>query len=254
MTLPWLVDCDPALGLPFRDIDDALAIHALLRAGVALAGLTTVFGNASVDRTTAIARGLAPAALPVYRGAGHPGDLATPAVDVLVAHRGPVLGLGPCTNLAAALRRGARWERLVLLGGPARRSPNVRYLHLTELNFALDAEAASLALGHATHLFPMEVCRQVVFTRADVPTRHRAAARSWLALAPWLTRTPGFHPWDVLPALWIVDPGLFVFRARSLAVDTGWPRKGSLVEGARAIEVATGVDVPGLVQRWRSLV
>lgn len=243
----WIVDCDPTLGVPGRDVDDALAIAALRGSGAPIAAITTVFGNAALPLTTRVARDLgARWAIPVHPGAARPGEVDTAAARLLRDHRGPVLGLGPCTNLAAALARGARWERLVLLGGTARRSPNVRYLHLTELNFALDPAAAARALQVADAVVPMEVCRTVVFTAADLvglPDWVNDGCRSWLRLAPWLTGTPGFHPWDVLAAAAAVSPDLFDWTPGPRTLDPARWRRGAFgplvgapVPHARALE------------------
>lgn len=212
--MSWLVDTDPAAGLPFRDVDDAIAIWTMRRA---ITGLTTVFGNSTGPRTHAVAVELGQRlGFPVHRGADHPGDVDTAAVAALVAHTGPVLAIGPMTNIAAALRRGARWPRLVILGGTDRRLPNLRPLHTTELNFMLDVDAAGIALAHTTTLVPMEVCRTVWFDRTDVaqlPAWLAARCAGWMRLAPVLTGRRAFHPWDVVAALVALDsPGLRVER------------------------------------------
>lgn len=266
---PWIIDTDPAIGLPYRDIDDALAIHAMVRSGVGVVGLTTAFGNAPLPRVHAVAEALGRRyELPVWRGAAGPGDVATPAVDRLVAHTGGVLGIGPCTNIAAALARGARWSELVLLGGTERRSPNVRYLHPTELNFALDTHAAQVALGACTTLFAMELCRRVVFTAehlAGLPADLVAQCQGWLSIAPRLTGTAGFHPWDLLPALHVAQPGLFRVEPRVVRLGRRWPFRGRIdVEPPRAsddaargglnVGFATNFSAPELVRCWRSVV
>ena len=256
-TAGWIVDCDPTLGVRGRDVDDALAIYALLGAGVDVAALTTVYGNADLDTTTRVATELgARWSIPVFRGAAATGAPGGAAVDRLVAHRGPVLGLGPCTNLAAALARGASWSALVLLGGTRRRGPNVRYLHLTELNFALDTAAAASALRRATRVIPMEVCRTVVYTRANLvglPAWMVDACESWLRLAPWLTGTGGFHPWDVIAALAAVDPEMFVWSRQTWTVDHRPWRRGAFLPGdGPPVEVAEGVDPVALKRAWHA--
>jgi inosine-uridine nucleoside N-ribohydrolase len=129
----WWIDTDPTLGSAFSDVDDALAIELVHRRG-RLAGLSSVFGNAPLQTTHRHATELAARfGVPVARGAEGPEDVDVEAVDALAAHEGPVLALGPCTNVAAALRRGARWPSLVVLGGTDRALPNARPLHTTEM-------------------------------------------------------------------------------------------------------------------------
>lgn len=249
------VDTDPAAGIPFRDVDDVLALHLLVSAGEPVT-VTTVYGNASGARTHAMARELGDRwGIPVFRGADRPGQQDTAAVDALVAHKGSVLGIGPCTNLAAALARGARWERLVLLGGTERRGPNVRYLRSTELNFALDLPAARRAMEACTTLFPMEVCRKVRFTASELPMLPpwlQERVRGWLRLGPWMTGGPGFHPWDVLPALWLLEPAIFVTERRGPRLRPGRLERGALHFGAGAVEVVTDVEPARFLAAWRA--
>ncbi|MCA9569785.1 MAG: nucleoside hydrolase [Myxococcales bacterium] len=253
-----LVDTDPALGLPFADIDDALALYALVRAGVPIVGLTTCFGNAPGPAVTRIARQLGSAwGLPVHAGALGPGHGESAAVEALVAHRGDVLALAPLTNIAAALLRGARWRRLVVLGGTTTRLPDLRPLHTTELNFALDRAAARVVLPHVDVLVPMEVCRRVVFTGADLdglPDWMRERCRQWVRLGPLVTKRPGFHPWDLLAALQLVDPALFTASPARVepAFSRVRPGRIRLLPGGRT-SVVTGVDAEGLRATWRGL-
>ncbi len=255
--LNLLVDCDPAAGVPMCDVDDVLALHLLVQAGVRPT-ITTCYGNTSGKRTFAVAKELGERwGLPVHRGADRPGDTATAAVDALVAHTGTVMAIAPMTNIAAALARGARWERLVLLGGTARTSLNLRYVHMTELNFALDEPAAARALEACTTLFPMEVCRQVRFGAAEVATLPpwlQARVRGWLRLAPLMTGKAGFHPWDVLPALWLLEPALFTTERLGVRL-AGLPgRRGSLRYQPGAMEVVMGVDAAAMIRSWSAAV
>lgn len=258
-----IIDCDPALGVPRRDIDDALALLWVLHHNQSLrtrlAGVTTVFGNAPLAQTHTIAEDLvarwleqqqpkevraehagntAREVVKVYRGASKPGDTETAAVEVLAAHRGVVVLLGPCTNAAAALARGAVWSHLIVLGGTTRPPPNIRGLRTTELNFALDEWAAEKTLelaadqGIPVTLFPMEVCRRVLFTATDLknlPAWLQEKAASWLTLAPLLTGRGGFHPWDLLPVIFLQYPSVFRTMRRRVAVLRRWWARGHVV-------------------------
>lgn len=229
-----------------------------MRGGARVEGLTTTYGNAALSAVHPIAEDLGQRyEVPVFRGASAPGDVDTAAVERLVAHRGAVLAIGPCTNIAAALARGAKWSQLILLGGTFDRSPNVRYLHLTELNFALDAPAAALALQACSVVFTMELCRKLVFHREDLaplPPDLQARCESWLRIAPRLTGTDGFHPWDLIPALFILDPAPFTLQRQQLRLITRWPRRGVLCPGPVDLSVAVEFRSDALVQQWRSLV
>jgi len=253
-----LIDTDPALGLPFCDVDDAIAIHCLVESERSVAGLTTCFGNARGERTLAVAQDLGRRwGLPVFRGADHPKDTQTAAVDALVAHKGVVLAIAPMTNIAAALARGAQWEQLIVLGGTQRRLPNLRPLHTTELNFALDEAAARVAVKACDVLFPMEVCRQVLFRKEQVswlPDWMARQCAGWLRASPLMTGRRGFHPWDLLPAMWLLAPELFTLRTQGVQVVDRWAYRGKIRTTPGRIHVAQGVDSAAFVAAWRDLI
>jgi inosine-uridine nucleoside N-ribohydrolase len=243
-------------------VDDAIAIHFAVAAGLDVVGLTSCYGNAPGRDTWVVTRELGGRfGVPAFRGADGPGQVASDAVDALLAHEGTVLALAPMTNIAAALLRGARWERLVVLGGTNRRLPNLRPLHTTEFNFACDPAAAAITLERTDVLFPMEVCRQVWFGREEVdalPGWMAERCRHWLQLAPLLTGRPAFHPWDLLPAIWLRFPTLFT-TTRARPVSTSMPFwRGSVrfdpPTQARSCEVALKVDSGRFVRFWRDIV
>jgi len=219
-----------------------------------------VFGNAPVEGTHATAVGLGSRfGVGVARGAAAPGDDRTEAVDALCAHRGVVVALGPCTNVAAALARGARWERLVVLGGTDRWLPNLRPLHTTELNFALDLAAAAAVLqsGVPLQLVPMEPCRQVWAGEAELarlPGWLRDGCRPWLGTAR-LRHPLGagrFHPWDVLAAVAALggEPSPFTWARRGVVLDRRVGRRGHVRYGLGGVEVVGEVEPGAVIEAW----
>jgi inosine-uridine nucleoside N-ribohydrolase len=166
---PVLLDCDPGH-------DDAIAI--LLAAGrpeaVDLRAVTTVAGNAELEKVTLNARRVMTLAglhdVPVAAGAAGPrnGELMTaldvhgetgldgaqlpePVVELdprgaveLMAARGPatVVATGPLTNVAALLERAPdSIEDIVWMGGSTERGNTRPY---AEFNALVDPEAAEL--------------------------------------------------------------------------------------------------------------
>lgn len=253
------VDFDPGIGLPLIDIDDALALVFLVASGVSIVGVSTCFGNTTLPRIHPVAQRLARRlGVPVVaRGAASPGDVHTEAVDALASFRGTVLAIAPPTNVAAALRRGASWERLVVLGGTTRRRPNLRLLHTTELNFAVDEHAAAVVLEAGCDLVTMEPCREVWFDEHELgvlPPDLARGARSWLVSSPLRTGRRAFHPWDVLAAAWLTDPDLCDVREGGFRVDSGRLSRGRVrrVEG-RGRWLAH-IDAAELSRRFRSRV
>ncbi len=256
---PIWIDTDPGLGLFGVDVDDAIAILALHCAGVPIAGLSTCFGNASLARVHPVARDLGRRLdLRVARGASAPADVDTEAVEALVAHRGVVLALAPLTNVAAALARGARWERLVVLGGTTARGPNLRRLRTTELNLAADLRAAAAVIEAKPDLVPMEPCRRVWFGLSDVarfPPPFRARSLSWLALAPVHSRRLAFCPWDLVAATWLVEPSLFTVAPKAVGLVADRWRKGHVtLSDDGDVPVVLDVDGPRLKARFHHLI
>jgi pyrimidine-specific ribonucleoside hydrolase len=134
-TTVW-IDTDPAIGSPFRDVDDSFAlIVAFHAAQLRIAGISTTYGNASLTRTTSVASDLAarfgqPAGITaenVYPGAALPGDFRTPTAAsealarALRKEKLTYVALGPLTNLAAFLEQHpnltGRFEQVIIVGG-----------------------------------------------------------------------------------------------------------------------------------------
>ena len=93
---PVIVDCDNALGVPASDVDDGLALLFLLtRPEIALRGVSTCFGNASLPLVLRATRRLLRGHdVEVLAGASGPG--APAGVQALGSGRS--VGFGkPCT-------------------------------------------------------------------------------------------------------------------------------------------------------------
>lgn len=217
------IDSDAACtGERLKDPDDCLAIFALTRtAQVDIAGVSSVFGNADLERTHGVLLDLARRlrsegyTLPdPVRGASEKRSRKSsrsPAVEALCQSLGPprltVLALGPLTNLAGTLtacpQQLPHIEEIVVVGG--RRSGHVfhpaedqrraaRLGHgpvFRDLNIALDKGSAKLVIesGVAITLTPYELARQVEVTTSDLAALSALGSTgAWLAQQsrPWL--------------------------------------------------------------------
>lgn len=196
-----IIDTDPG-------IDDAIAIFlALASPELDVTGLTTVFGNCTVDVATRNALALLEIAgrpeIPVARGAAAPvateylgaiphvhgedglgdgGELADPtgepvgtsAAEFLCRHApgASILALGPLTNLALALRLRPDLDTLVrevvVMGGNALVPGNAT--PTAEANMVNDPEAADVVLGARwpVTMVGLDVTHKVVMTGAQV--------------------------------------------------------------------------------------
>ena len=200
MPTPVLLDCDPGH-------DDAIAI--LLAAGrrdaVDLRAVTTVGGNAELEKVTLNARRVLTLAgvedVPIAAGAAGPrrGDLVTalevhgqsgldgadlpePAMEVdtrsaveLMAERGPatVVATGPLTNVAALLEHAPQAvEEIVWMGGSTERGNTRPY---AEFNAMVDPEAAQIVFesGVPVTMVGLNLTHQAQATD-DVVERFRA--------------------------------------------------------------------------------
>ncbi|MDX1435470.1 MAG: nucleoside hydrolase [Anaerolineales bacterium] len=175
-----VIDTDPG-------VDDAHAIlMALAHPEAQVEAITTVAGNASLNRTTANALTILDVAekdVPVYRGCGRAilaegtdashvhgddglGNINAPpshretedehAVQALIrlANEAPgeltLVTLGPLTNLAMAVRLDpsitGKYKQLVVMGGAVRSTGNTERFS-TEFNLSIDPEAGAIVFN-----------------------------------------------------------------------------------------------------------
>jgi len=266
------LDCDPG-------IDDALALLAACAApGLALRLVTTVSGNAPASVCAANARRVLDlagvACVPVIRGEDRPvpeavvhgpdGLLAfdlpppsrppdgTDAAAALAGFSGTVIALGPLTNVAAALARGARWSRLVVMGGAIVAGNTASG---AEYNFAADAAAAQAVLAARLRptLVPLDLARTALATprriaalaaassigRRIAPMLLAYAEQDWIHHGLAGAMVPDLHAVAVLDR-----PDLYTTRPARLAVEPS----GRCREDAQAplVDLAVAVDAEAL--------
>lgn len=277
-----LVDTDPNLWVPRRDIDDALAILFLLASPeVEIEGVTVNFGNVSTSVGCAAARELLERtgrSLPICRGAESSRDLGrkNDAVEFLIhaVKESPgeivLLALAPLTNVATASLLDPTFlpslGGLVVMGG-AFRFPFFSFFG--EFNFRCDPRAASILLSAPVSktLITMDLCSQAVFTERhlDEVRKEDSEITQYVArfLEPWLAfnrkiffRKKGFFPWDVVAAAHVVDESLFDSHPRIFAIREKGLRRGSLIPLSHSdlgpsAEAACGANVPASLQADR---
>lgn len=272
------VDTDAACGEgAWRDPDDCLALLAVLtQAGIDVVGISTVFGNAALATTDAVARELVARhvaaggrAVPVHRGCARAlpacsaGQEADRALRAAIA-QGPltILALGPLTNVALALASMPSPGDVHVVAVMGRR-PGHRF-HPTEgkssgamlfghgpvfsdFNFALDPRAAAAVVGAAVPLtlIPYEAARDVLLGADDLDRIARGGALgAWVVerSRPWFAQwrvsigLDGFYPFDLVAALYLVAPERFACARVSAWV--GRDRKRSIFEWSDALLVA----------------
>lgn len=241
------IDTDAACTAGGRtDSDDCLALLTLLRArGIDVVGISSVAGNAPLEvthRTVQQLLGRLPAQVqipPLFQGgtAEHSGSEAAGALRRAL-REGPLtlVALGPLSNVAAALdghpelRR--RMVRLVAVMGrrrghlfhPSEGSGDGAFLGhgpvFTDFNVRQDPGAAQrvLAMHLPVVLVPYEAARAVRVDAADLDrlaAQGGAAAwvaansRDWLRFWNDVVGLPGFYPFDLLAAAYLLVPERF---------------------------------------------
>jgi len=231
MTQGMIFDCDNTMGQPYGEVDDGLTLLYLLgRPDIELLGITTTFGNGSIDDvhrlTEQLLRDLGREDIPLFKGEGERGQPPTDAArflaDMAAAHRGEItlLATGPLGNLRAAAELDPDFFRnlkdVPIMGGtlhPLR----LGWRNVAELNLSCDPEAA-FAVLHAdcpVTLMNAHTCLQAPFSWLDLPRlrhwgpRTRRLIRQWLLGHGIACGLPRFYLWDLLPALYISYPELF---------------------------------------------
>jgi len=193
-----IIDTDPG-------VDDALAIMLACCAKLNIVGLTTVYGNSTVENTTQntlTILGVVGKKIPVYKGARRPlngkGKLANShgdnglggfklkklsqkiekqnAYQFLVKSleknaQSEIICLGPATNLAKVLKTkpelSKKISRLIILGGVIGEKGNIS--PYAEFNAYNDPWALKILLNAKCSkvLIPINVCRKVYFKEVD---------------------------------------------------------------------------------------
>ncbi len=224
-----VIDCDPGH-------DDAIALLlALASPEVELLGVTTVHGNQTLEKTTdnalRVLELVGRSDVPVAAGADRPlvrdlqvaahvhGEsgldgpelpeatgtaLEQPAVDYLLEHVTPdvvLVPLGPLTNVALALDRGLRPERIVLMGGAIAEG---NMTPAAEFNIWADPEAAQRVFhaGVPVTMIGLDVTHRALLTPAWAE-RFRAAGRAGTFVAELVEFFKRYHArtygWDGAP-------------------------------------------------------
>jgi purine nucleosidase len=233
--IPVIFDCDNTMGVANAELDDGLALLFLLgRPDIQLLGVTTTFGNSSLDtvhdNTRRMFAELQLDPIPLVRGADSPARRASEASDFIIetvkATTTPVtlLATGSPTNVWAAVSQApgiaAHIERVVFMGGVV--EPLFLHGHpCDELNFSSDPEAArGLLRGDipATVItgnlcldafMDAEMIERITGSHHPVHRYIADAVRQWNAFLTEVFGKPGFHLWDVAAAAWITNPELY---------------------------------------------
>jgi inosine-uridine nucleoside N-ribohydrolase len=255
-----ICDCDNTMGVPGKPIDDGQTLLYLFgRSDIDLLGVTTTFGNGSIDEvhgaTEQLLSDLGRQDIPLFRGEGERGQTPTDAARFLAqtaaSYPGEItlLAIGPVGNLRAAAELDpdffSHLRQIEIMGGYLHPLPISGWEQVPERNLASDPEAAFAVLNASCPITLMNahICLQAPFGLPELAPIEDFDPKTYRILRDYLLtcETPHLAPrdylWDLLPAVHISYPGLFDKDAvwvRSTAVDleTGMIVLGDEGEGA----------------------
>ncbi len=254
------VDSDNALGSRSGDIDDGLALAALIRSRAPLSAIATCFGNTS--ESEAFSNHVQLAALagytgPILRGAATPTQ-ESEASAFLAANPGlRVLALGPLTNVAHAIRRGAIPSEVIgLVTNYRLATPASRFF---DFNHACDSAAMRTVVDSPVPLtiVPLNVARRLRLRFSELPGNDdigrylRQHSARWFRRARWLKASATIPGWDVVPALYAIAPQDFTVKRTTLRLHR-WGR-ASYGTGGRDVNVVTDFDPQACRARFLAL-
>jgi len=268
--LPVYIDSDNACGSPGGDVDDGFALAALLASGVPVAAIGSVFGNTSEPLAGTNTRHLARLygfGGPLLGGAASAGRAPSAASRFLAGPCGSlrVAALGPLTNVASALQIepacAAKIVEIVLVGSNSRSRGRWPPLWPYEFNLTQDRAATVKVFRSSIPLtvIPLDVAHHFAFPRSrleelrgEVGGFLRESSRRWYRRLLWHRAALDFAIYDLLAALYIIDPvGIEIRSSKAEVLPNGCVRHG---RGAREIRVVTGFDRERLWERFVSLV
>ncbi len=263
------VDSDNALGSPFGDVDDGYALAALLSSDEKIAALSTVFGNSFEPWT--YQNHLRMASLcgyrgPILRGAATRWSKATESSRFLASldHSVRALALGPLTNLALALRgnpsAGQNIAEIIFVG--TNLSVSLPALRFFDFNQWKDPRALREVLqsGIPLTIVPCDVARRLRVTGAQVAAIEgtlgaylQAHSRRWFRRASWLKGVTSVPIWDLVAAMYVLEPTLFETRPSTLTLGAFGQSHYDLPQG-RPVKLIDGYEPAALWTKFQSLV
>lgn len=261
------LDCDNTFGLPFREVDDGLALLYLLgRPDIELLGVTTTFGNGTVDQaysqTCKLLAQVGRSDIPVIKGAGArhaaPTEAACYLAEIAAIHPGEisVLAIGPQGNLRGAAEVDpeffANLKQIVCMGGYLK-PLQIGRRQVAELNLSADPEAARQVLNSACQVILMsaQVCLQASLSWTEIGRLNFWSRKTRLILYQWLASfglycgVPRFYLWDLLPAVYLSYPSLFSDERAAILSSVQDLETGTLVLGPEGI--SQKIDLPARI-------
>lgn len=245
-----LIDSDNAMGSRMGDVDDGLAIAAILRSGVPVAGLSSVAGNTSEANADRNNRALGTLC-------GYPGPYLRGLRAVDAAEPLRILALGPLTNVAALLDRAERISEVVLVGGNSSSPGRFPPWWPHEFNLTHDRPAARAVFDSSLSLtvVPLDVAQRMRVGKRELAELcgelgeylRRKSAR-WLRRSRIVRWSSSFPAYDLPAAMYILEPSLVEVEETTARVHRNlWIEFG---KGGRPVRLVRGFDPEELWRRF----
>lgn len=231
-----IFDCDNTMGLYGKDVDDGLALMYLLgRDDVDLLGVTTTFGNSTIDEvhpnTVKMFDELGISHIPLKKGAPSPAFRHSQAAEFLVetvnTYPGEItiLATGSLTNLYGAFQMDNKFfekvKEIVLMGGITK-PLIIEGKKMDELNFSSDPEATYVVLSSncKVNILTGHICLEAKFGEKEFKRlmendsiwayRYiREKSYDWYKYFTNSYYTKEFYNWDTVAAVYVTNPELF---------------------------------------------
>ncbi len=264
-------DCDNTLGVPECPVDDGLALLYLLgKPQVQLLGVTTTYGNSSVDvvydNTKSMLRDLDRTNILVLKGGISKNSRKSEAAEFLVEQANQyqgdlkILATGALTNLCAAYELDheffSKVKEIVLMGGIT----EPLYLNgvkLDELNFSCDPEASYCVLtnGKKVSIATGNNCLPAYIRHEDYKSRLLNAAnpigryiyeqtKNWFDVKVKMYDLNGFYAWDEVSAVYLLEQEMFADQKHRYNVTPTDLERGFI--GNKAASLTHTLNLPAL--------
>lgn len=250
-----LFDCDNTMGVKGCDVDDGLTLLYLLgREDINLLGVTTTFGNSSIDivheNTKQMFNELDINHIPLFKGSSNSNNRQSPAanflVDMVKKHPGEItlLATGSLTNLLGAYDLDSTFfdnlKEIVLMGGITK-PLIINGKNLDELNFSCDPHAAHKVLRSNAKITVLtgHICLQAFFGEKEYEKLMSSSSINiykyikektieWFEFVMEEFGIKGFYNWDIVASVYITHPELFDERIEKLVSTPDDLQKGYL--------------------------
>ncbi|TDO95259.1 inosine-uridine nucleoside N-ribohydrolase [Halanaerobium saccharolyticum] len=237
-----ILDCDNTMGLEKKEVDDGLAFLFLLgREDIDLMGVTSVFGNSSLEDTYQTTEGMLndfklKDKIKHFKGAAEAGDHQTEAAEYLAQiaaenkNEITLIAIGPLTNLYAAWKIDSNFfknlKEIIIMGGV---TELLQFGEDTidELNFSSDPVAAEKVLKAEVPVALMSgnLCLAARFGEKSWRRVNRSKNKAvrayindkiehWYQYSSEMIGLTGFYMWDVVAVVYMNAPEIFPYNKR----------------------------------------